>query len=213
MANARLLSHALEATGWYRCVSEIHRPKGSHEYVKGEASKMLRSSSDSSADYNAGLPVVAFCLTDDFKKDYPHIKQVAVSNLMRAKQYIIPNYPLPPNEDKTEILRVVVRESMSRDLLDRLIGDICSVTESLMNSDTLDLSQWQPFPVSTEKQHASVGHTHNDRHKANRPMSHGKTHVCSVPFRAVANPSSRCAPQRLLVEKLVKMQHSENPVS
>lgn len=82
----------------------------------------MLTGSDSSADYNAGLPVVAFCFTEDFKKDYPHIKQAAVSNMLRAKQYIIPNYPLPPNEEKTEILRVVVRESMSRDLLDRLIG-------------------------------------------------------------------------------------------
>lgn len=72
---------------------------------------------------NAGLPIVAFTLSDDFKKDFPHVKQVAVSNLMRAKQYIIPNYPLPPNEEQTEISRVVVRESMSLDLLDRLVSD------------------------------------------------------------------------------------------
>jgi hypothetical protein len=51
---------------------------------------------------------------------------------LRAKQYIIPNYPLPPNEDKIEILRVVVRESMSFDLLDRLITDICQTTQDLI---------------------------------------------------------------------------------
>ena len=172
LANARLLSNSLEATGWYRCVSEIHRPKGQYEYVKGQAVKML-TDSGSSADFNAGLPVVAFCLSDDFKKQYPHVKQVAVSNLLRAKQYIIPNYALPPNEDKTEILRVVVRESMSRDLLDRLIADICTVTETMMQSDEIDLSTWQPFSNSTEKQHASAGHDHKNKHKARRPMHHG----------------------------------------
>lgn len=45
----------------------------------------------SSADFNAGLPVVAFRLSDEFKKDYPHVKQETVSNLLRAKQYIIPS--------------------------------------------------------------------------------------------------------------------------
>jgi glutamate decarboxylase len=72
--------------------------------------------------------VVAFRFSDEFKKEYPHIKQEAVSKLLRVRQHIIPNYPLPPNEEKTEISRVVVRESMSLDLLDRLVSDIISVT-------------------------------------------------------------------------------------
>ena len=118
--------------------------------------------------------MVAFTLSDDFKKDYPHVKQVAVSNLLRAKQYIIPNYPLPPNEEKTEILRVVVRESMSLDLLDRLISDICAVMENIMNTNAeVDLAAWQPFSVSTEKKHASQGHDSKNKHKARRPMHHG----------------------------------------
>ena len=89
MSNARLLSKALESTGWYRCVSDIHRPKGVHEYKKGDIAPT--KDDETSADYNAGLPVVAFCLSDDFKQKYPHVKQVSVSNLMRAKQYIIPS--------------------------------------------------------------------------------------------------------------------------
>ena len=89
MANARLLSKALESTGWYRCVSDIHRPKGQTEYKKGETYE--GKDGETSADYNAGLPVVAFTLTDDFKQKYPHVKQVSISNLLRAKQYIIPS--------------------------------------------------------------------------------------------------------------------------
>lgn len=42
------------------------------------------------------------------------------------------DYPLPPNEEKTEILRVVVRESLSLDMIDRLVTDICAVMEQLM---------------------------------------------------------------------------------
>ena len=93
MANARLLSKSLEATGWYRCVSDIHRPKGQLEFQKGEVAET--KDGETSKDYNAGLPVVAFTLTDDFKKQYPHVKQVSISNLLRAKQYIIPS--MSPN--------------------------------------------------------------------------------------------------------------------
>lgn len=97
LANARLLSRSLEATGWFECVSDIHRKKGSFHYEKGAPAHL--DSSDSSA-YNAGLPVVSFRLSDNFKKQYSHIKQVAVSNLLRAKQYIIPSksaHPSPSN--------------------------------------------------------------------------------------------------------------------
>lgn len=88
LANARLLSRALESTGWYRCVSDIHRKKGDFHYEKGKAPY---TEGDTSEAYNPGLPVVAFTFTDEFKKKNPHIKQVAVSNLLRAKQYIIPS--------------------------------------------------------------------------------------------------------------------------
>lgn len=133
MSNARLLSKSLEATGWYTCVSDIHRQKGVHTFG-GVQEAVFGKEDETSADYNAGLPVVAFRFSDEFKKEFPHIKQVDVSNLLRAKQYIIPNYPLPPNEEKIEILRVVVRESMSFDLLDRLISDICATTQNLIVS-------------------------------------------------------------------------------
>jgi len=86
------------------------------------------------------------------------LKQETISNLLRAKQYIIPNYPLPPNEENIEILRVVVRESMSFDLLDRLITDICQTTQDLMDHDQADLSILSKGrDTSTEKQHSSSG--------------------------------------------------------
>ncbi|CZS96511.1 related to glutamate decarboxylase [Rhynchosporium agropyri] len=174
MANARLLSKSLEATGWYACVSDIHRKEGVHSLAKGEVN-VAGKEEDTSADYNAGLPVVAFRFSDEFKKEFPHIKQENISNLLRAKQYIIPNYPLPPKEDKTEILRVVVRESMSFDLLDRLISDICVVTQNLIESDTQDLSVLGGKNNSVEKEHGTVGTQHNKGQGkgGKRPMSEG----------------------------------------
>ncbi|TLD22429.1 hypothetical protein PspLS_07929 [Pyricularia sp. CBS 133598] len=189
LANARLLSKSLEATGWYTCVSDIHRPAettGSEDIqplalkedavpeegratldsiahnVKSAAKAVTggRHSSggngkqqaaavtpdsvgETSADYVAGLPVVAFCFSDEFQRGFPHVKQETVSVLLRARQWIIPNYALPPNEEKKEILRVVVRESMSLDLLDRLLSDICEVTQKLMDEDEVDLNVLQ----------------------------------------------------------------------
>jgi glutamate decarboxylase len=79
--------------GWYRCVSDIHRKKGDFKYEKG---KEQYEEGATSEVYNPGLPVVAFTLTDDFHKEFPHVKQEAVSNLLRAKQYIIPSKAVLP---------------------------------------------------------------------------------------------------------------------
>ncbi len=163
LANARLLSKSLEATGWYTCVSDIHRPispapksSGAGSDIAAGASEVASKVKDSvsgktkagdtdetSASYHAGLPVVSFRFSDEFKREFPHIKQETVSLLLRARQWILPNYALPPHEDGTEILRVVIRESMSFDLLDRLVTDIVQVTESLMERDEVDLSVLQ----------------------------------------------------------------------
>jgi glutamate decarboxylase len=162
LANARLLSKSLEATGWYTCVSDIHRKKGEHTFagIKG----VFGAENETSADYNAGLPVVAFRFSDEFKKEFPGLKQENISNLLRAKQYIIPNYPLPPNEENIEILRVVVRESMSFDLLDRLITDICQTTQNLIDSDAQDLSILRASKdTSMEKAHSSKGESRDGK--------------------------------------------------
>jgi len=155
LTNARILSKSLEATGFYVCLSDIHRPatgSAAKQAIEGAASKVKETitsatSEDStqpgketSASYIAGLPVVSFRFSDEFKREYPQVKQETVSLLLRARQWIIPNYALPPNEDKTEILRAVIRESMSLDLLDRLVTDIVQVTETLMENDQVDLS-------------------------------------------------------------------------
>lgn len=88
LSNARLLSTALERTGWFTCVSGIHRKKTSTT-VKETVKRSI--SEETSADFTPGLPVVAFRLSDAFQKKYPHVKQESISLLLRAKQYIIPS--------------------------------------------------------------------------------------------------------------------------
>ncbi|PGH13368.1 glutamate decarboxylase [Polytolypa hystricis UAMH7299] len=151
LANARLLSKALERTGWFVCMSGIHRKKGelAMQVIKGALHHNPRG--ETSKDYNPGLPVVAFRFSDEFRQKFPHVKQDSVSMLLRAKQYIIPNYPLPPTEEKTKILRVVVRESMAADLIDRLVADVVAITERLMTTEPVDLAALQTGPTSIER--------------------------------------------------------------
>ena len=163
LENARVLSSALEGSGYFECVSDIHRKKGEHLFnVKSlhNGDEEVAGQDVNAEDFNAGLPVVAFKLTDQFHKDYSHVQQAAVSTMMRVKGWIIPNYPLPENEEKVEILRVVVRESCSSSMIDRLIEDIVHTVETLMDADAVDMNALagKAFnPQSHERKHAHVG--------------------------------------------------------
>lgn len=57
-----------------------------------------------------------------------------MQTLLRVKQWIVPNYALPPNAQDIEILRVVVRENVSVELIHKLIEDIVEATVSLMST-------------------------------------------------------------------------------
>ncbi|KAI5305174.1 hypothetical protein KEM56_005090 [Ascosphaera pollenicola] len=138
LANARLLSKGLEKTGWYYVLSDIHREKGTYGYQPVEEQQPLAPGA-SSGTYNEGLPVVAFRFTDDFQEKFPQIKQGGIAMLLRMKGYIVPNYALPEKLHKTYILRCVIRESMSRDLIQNLLKDVVEATEHLLNSDPMDL--------------------------------------------------------------------------
>ncbi|EFE31391.1 uncharacterized protein ARB_01787 [Trichophyton benhamiae CBS 112371] len=180
LANARLLSKTLERTGWFVCLSDIHRKKG--EFYHQHLDKITPYKEDeTSADYNAGLPVVTFRFSDAFKENYPHVKQESISLLLRSKQYIIPNYPLPPKEQDTEILRVVVRESMAADLIDKLVADIAAVTERLMKSDPVDLSALQTGPTNLERRRVR---NREHPHKVTKRPSGKKEKTAGHPMRS-----------------------------
>ncbi|KAF9361343.1 hypothetical protein BGX26_004201 [Mortierella sp. AD094] len=130
-ANARILSLALEESGHFDVVSDIHRPKGVYEYhhnCKVEGNKAVPKDP---IEYNPGSPCVSFKLTDKFRKENPHVKQAAVSKLMHTRGWIVPNYTLPPAQEITEVMRIVIRESLSQEMLADLIADITWAAESL----------------------------------------------------------------------------------
>ncbi|CAR28825.1 hypothetical protein ZYGR_0U01840 [Zygosaccharomyces rouxii] len=87
--------------------------------------------------YTPGVPLVAFKLTSAFHKKYPEIPQSVISGLLRARGWIIPNYPLPKStdgSDKQEVLRVVFRSEMSLDLALMLLQDIEAVLGKAIRS-------------------------------------------------------------------------------
>ena len=58
-------------------------------------------------------------------------------------------------------------------MIDRLVTDICGVTEMLMKTDAVDLAAFQPSTASIEKEHASQGLKKEHKHKAKRPSHKG----------------------------------------
>lgn len=93
------------------------------------------------------------------------------------------DYPLPPKEEQTEILRVVVRESMSADLVDKLISDIVEVTERVIASEPIDLGALQSRPTALSRRSGKQAHPHKEKkekvtkgkagEKAHHPMAKG----------------------------------------
>jgi len=175
LSKARLLSRALENSGYYICLSNIHKPKGTSalqtiSQAAGQLEAMVRGTKSSQREineadaefYEEGLPVVSFRFTDEFKKQYPNIKQAWVQLQLRSIGWIVPNYPLPPKCDDTEILRVVVRESLSGDLTSKLIWDILQVTEDLIND------AGPSYSMSIANQNKN----NNDRNKGTKDSVH-----------------------------------------
>ena len=111
------MSRALERTGWYTVLSDIHRVKSDSALdeedpeVRSQSSHYFTNQTSPSQSYLEGLPVVAFRFSDNFQEQYPEIEQRWIQTLLRAKGWIVPNYELPPNLESVQILRVVVRET------------------------------------------------------------------------------------------------------
>lgn len=137
--NARLLSRFLEASTYFECLSVIHRP-----VAEEDRDKIYTVPHDSSVKHGdkeifnesfmPGLPVVAFRFSADFRKKYPDLPQSMISLLLRNKQFIVPNYHLTPDEQDKEILRVVVRDSLTLNILDKLMVAIVEATELLIRA-------------------------------------------------------------------------------
>ncbi|CCO38073.1 glutamate decarboxylase [Rhizoctonia solani AG-1 IB] len=137
-----------------------------HSITQALAETITGFDEDDAEYYERGLPVVSFRFTDKFRQEYPNVKQVWIQNLLRAKQWIVPNYALPPNEQDIEILRIVVRESMSADLVEKVVVDILQITETLINGsgEGAMMATVTAPPVSKDKAgHSQLDDSHPDQ--------------------------------------------------
>ncbi|KAJ1667293.1 glutamate decarboxylase gad1 [Coemansia sp. RSA 1813] len=160
--HARLLSVALEATGVYECFSDIHRPSGQFGFSEEtrlsasnlfvETSNQRVSGTDPSINekFNYGAPVVAFRFTDWFIQAHPAANQDIVSTLLRVRGWIIPNYPLPPDTNTIRVLRVVVKETTSEDLINRLVRDVMWATQTMLDTEIKSLGETFAKPLATD---------------------------------------------------------------
>ncbi|HEX5852780.1 MAG TPA: glutamate decarboxylase [Solirubrobacteraceae bacterium] len=73
---------------------------------------------DPIADGSA-FPIVAVRASDPHATDL-----VQLSHLLRERGWIVPAYTLPPNAEHVTVLRMVVKENFSRDMVDMLAHDI-----------------------------------------------------------------------------------------
>lgn len=158
LQNARLLSKFLEATTYYEVVSVIHRPLSEEEKDKIYTlphDKLVKHSEKLvvNENYLAGLPLVAFRFSKDFREKYPDLPQAMVSLLLRNKQFIVPNYHLTPDEQDKEILRVVVKDSLTLNLLEKLMTDIVEATELLIRAhdSVIDVLESKTETTAEEK--------------------------------------------------------------
>jgi len=134
LKNARTLSRALENSGYYDVLSDIHRPASSS--IVGELTETLKIDQGDVESYVPGLPVVAFRFSEAYRTNNPDVQQKWIQTLLRSKGWIVPNYELAPDLSDIEILRVVVRETVGEVLIERLVADIIDITESLAKADT-----------------------------------------------------------------------------
>lgn len=72
------------------------------------------------------LPVVTFAL-----KDSSQFTVFDLSERLRRRGWIVPAYRMPPNVEDISVLRVVVREVLSRDMADMLLEDVLRAMQSL----------------------------------------------------------------------------------
>ncbi|KAF9448591.1 glutamate decarboxylase [Macrolepiota fuliginosa MF-IS2] len=152
LRNSRMLSRALEST-YFTVLSNIHHPAtstGALGHILGHAA----DDTDNPELYEPGLPVVSFRLSEEFQKANPGVQQRWIQVLLKTKGWIVPNYSAPMGAENVEMLRVVVRESLTEDLIERLVVDILEITESLQGSEgTMMATMSKPVVHQPDHEH------------------------------------------------------------
>lgn len=101
------------------------------------AKKMIDSNYFETLNPDQLLPVVAVKL-----KHKESFSLYDLSDKLRQKGWIIPAYTLPPNAEEIVIMRIVVKENFSRDMIDILYQDIIEACDYLKGKKTIQSSKF-----------------------------------------------------------------------
>ncbi|RDA92014.1 hypothetical protein CP533_6051 [Ophiocordyceps camponoti-saundersi (nom. inval.)] len=138
----------------------------------------------------AGLPLVAFRLGDCKGGEERQYDEFALARQLRARGWVVPAYTMAPKTDKMKLLRVVVREDLSRHLVDALVCDIKLCIEVLDQMDRESIQRMGEFvrhhvssTATASRHHHSRHHPKQKAHSAYKDEDHslqaktGKTHA------------------------------------
>lgn len=102
------------------------------------AQQLKQSPVFSPIDPYPSLPIVAFILKP------PHSgREMEISSELRKFGWIVPAYTLPPNAQKISVLRVVVREQVSRNMLEHLIEHL-DISSRILKNPSLSIEVSPP---------------------------------------------------------------------
>lgn len=135
-----------------------------------------------------GLPLVAFRF-DPSRMEGKNYDEFALAHQLRSYGWIVPAYTMAPNTDGLKMLRVVVREDLSRSRCDQLITDLQLSLKALEQLSQEEVQRLQTFVKLHVMGAGKKGKTHGKSHgnvkgtysgeKHSLQGKHGKTHgVC-----------------------------------
>ena len=99
-------ANKIEKTGLFNVLSDIHRNV-------------------------PAIPVITFSL----KEKHKNFDEYDIMRRLKQYGWIVPAYQMCPNEKEKSVLRVVVREQHSEDILSHLMNHLMEVVESLMKEE------------------------------------------------------------------------------
>jgi glutamate decarboxylase len=89
------------------------------------------------------IPVFAWELDSSVERNW---NLYHLSDRLRMRGWLVPTYPMPPDLEEILVQRVVVRADFSRDMADKLLGDIAAEVDYLEKLES-------PMPVEGQTPH------------------------------------------------------------
>ena len=99
--------------------------------------KLEKSNKFNIINKNPVLPVIVLGI----KEEYDNITVYDISKYLRTKGWIVPAYSLPADAEHIKVLRIVLKETMGRSLIDSFLKDLFNIFDELKLREELDKKQ------------------------------------------------------------------------